>query len=64
MEDPGRPGTGGIAQGEVQLVIYLPKDEKISAIQYMEENLGGSSALPNVVGTASKVGETRVYSGR
>ena len=62
MEDSRRLGTGG--QGEVQFRVYLPEHHKISAIRYMVKTLGGTSALPNVVGNASEVGETRVYPGR
>ena len=64
MEDPRRPGTGEKAQGEVQFLVYLFEHHKISAIRYMGKNLGGTSALPNVVGNASEVGETWVYPGR
>ena len=64
MEDSCRSGTGGKAQGEVHFHVYLPKHHEISAIRYMRKNLGGTSALPNVLGNVAEVGETGVYPGR
>ena len=56
MEDLRRQRAGGIAQGEVQLFVYLSQHDKIIAIRYMGKDLGGAFALPNVIATAVRWG--------